>query len=62
MEKEKNYYTVAEFAKTYGMTPGGVHYRIKTGKIRAEKMGGFLVVIRADEIERLMKIKELQNS
>ncbi len=38
-----DYITVNEAAELLGMSREGVHYRIKTGKIRVKKVGFFLL-------------------
>ena len=51
----KKYLTITEVAKALGLTREAVFYRIKTGKIEAEKAGNMFIITDKDIIDVLTK-------
>jgi len=53
-ERVNKMFTVAEVAERTGLASTQILYRIKTGQIRAEKLGWFWVIPK-EEVDRLTK-------
>ena len=49
--KENKLYSIAQVSEMLGLAPTQIQYRIKTGQLRAEKIGWFWT-ISASEVER----------
>lgn len=56
-QKTKRLYTVAEASELTGLISTQILYRIKTGKIAAEKIG-WMWVISKEELDRFMEEEE----
>jgi len=57
VERERVYFTTAQAAHRLGMTPSGIRWMIKRGKLPAYKPSPQVTLIRLDDIEKVSKSK-----
>lgn len=47
-------YTIAEASDILGLAPTQIHYRIRTGKLKAKKLGWFWIISH-EELDKLQE-------